>query len=64
MSAAEALRAARAAGISIAIDGDDLVLEAPAQPPPAVLGLLARNKATSSSFYVQPKTAGPPRARK
>jgi hypothetical protein len=45
MSAADALMAARAAGIRVAIDGDDLVLEAPAPPPPSVLGLLARNKA-------------------
>ena len=34
MSAAEALQAARAAGVRVAIDGDDLVLEASAPPPP------------------------------
>ena len=33
MSAAEALKAARAAGIQLGIDGDDLVLEASAPPP-------------------------------
>ncbi len=45
MSAAEALKAARAAGIELGIDGDDLVLEASAPPPAAVLGLLSRHKA-------------------
>ena len=45
MSAAEALRVARAAGIRIMIDGGDLVLEASTAPPAAVLDLLARNKA-------------------
>ena len=39
MSAAEALKAARAAGIELGIDGDDLVLEAAAPPPAAVLDL-------------------------
>ena len=33
MSAAEAIMAARAAGVRLGIDGDDLVLEAPAPPP-------------------------------
>jgi hypothetical protein len=45
MSAAEVLKAARASGIRIRVDGDDLVLEASAPPPPAVLDLLARHKA-------------------
>jgi hypothetical protein len=45
MSAVEALKAARAAGIQIGIDGDDLVLEASAPPPPAVIDLLSRHKA-------------------
>jgi hypothetical protein len=45
MSAAEALKAARAAGIRVGIDGDDLMLEASAPPPPAVLDLLSRHKA-------------------
>jgi hypothetical protein len=44
MSAAQALHVARAAGIQIKIDGDDLLLEADAPPPPAVLDLLSRNK--------------------
>jgi hypothetical protein len=45
MSAAEALEAARAAGIRVEIDGDDLVLEALAPPPSALLDLLSRHKA-------------------
>ena len=45
MSAAEALKAALAAGVSAEIDGDDLVLEASAPPPPAVLDLLSQHKA-------------------
>jgi hypothetical protein len=45
MSAAEALKAACAAGIRMRIDGDDLVLEASSPPPSAVLALLSRYKA-------------------
>lgn len=45
MSAAEALGVARAAGIELRLDGDDLVLEASAPPPAAVLDLLSRYKA-------------------
>jgi hypothetical protein len=45
VSAAEALKAARAAGVSIRIDGDDLVLEASASPAPAVLDALSSHKA-------------------
>jgi hypothetical protein len=45
MSAAEALQAARAAGIQLRIDGDDLVLKASVPPPAPVLNLLSRHKA-------------------
>jgi hypothetical protein len=45
MSAAEALKAARAVGISIKVDGGDLILQASAAPPPAVLDHLSRHKA-------------------
>ena len=45
MSAALALKTARAVGIRVRVDGDDLELEAPAQPPQAVLDLLSRHKA-------------------
>ena len=34
MSAIAALKAARAAGVRLKIEGDDLVLEASAAPPP------------------------------
>jgi hypothetical protein len=44
MNAAEAIKAARDAGIELGIDGDDLVLEASASPPAAVLDLLSRHK--------------------
>jgi hypothetical protein len=44
MSAAEALKAARAAGIRLGIDGDALTLEAFIAPPPALLELLSRHK--------------------
>lgn len=44
MSAAEAVMKARAAGIHLGVEGDDLVLEAAAAPPPAVLDQLSRLK--------------------
>src|SRR5829696_8287165 len=44
VSAAEALRAARAAGIEFGTDGDDLVLEPSAPPAAMVLNLLMRHK--------------------
>jgi hypothetical protein len=45
MSAVETLKAARATGIELALDGDDLVLEAASSPPAAVLNALSRHKA-------------------
>ena len=45
MSAAEALKAARATGIHLGIDNDDLILEASLPPPAAVLDALSRHKA-------------------
>jgi hypothetical protein len=44
MSAAEALRAARTAGITVTLDGETLLLEATAEPPQAVLDALSRHK--------------------
>jgi len=44
MNAVQALEAAHAAGIHIELDGDQLVLEAPAAPPNRVVDLLARHK--------------------
>ena len=45
MSATEALRAARAFGVELAIDGNDLLLEAASEPPAVVLDELSRHKA-------------------
>src|SRR4051812_37808217 len=45
MSAAAAIEAARAAGIRVEIDGDELMLGALAPPPSSVLELLSRHKA-------------------
>jgi hypothetical protein len=45
MSAIEALKTARAAGVQLGVDGDDLVLEAPTPPPSPVIDLLSRHKA-------------------
>ena len=45
MSAVDALTAARAAGVHLSVDGDDLVLEAATSPPPAVINLLSGHKA-------------------
>ena len=45
MSAVEALKTARAAGVELALDGDDLALKAASAPPAAVLDALSRHKA-------------------
>jgi hypothetical protein len=45
MSAAAVLRAARAAGIELAIDGNDLFLDAARVPPASVVDALRRHKA-------------------
>jgi hypothetical protein len=45
MSAFQALKAARDAGVRIGVDGDALMLDAAAAPPAAVLDLLSRHKA-------------------
>src|SRR5262245_61199408 len=45
MTAAEALKAARAAGVELALDGENLVLNAASAPPAAVLDALSRHKA-------------------
>ena len=44
MSASQALRAARAAGIHLEVEGGDLLLEASAPPATAVLDALSRHK--------------------
>jgi hypothetical protein len=45
LKAAEALKAARAAGVHFEIDRDDLVLKAASAPPTALLDELSRHKA-------------------
>jgi hypothetical protein len=45
LSAIEALKAARAAGIELAVDGDDLALSAASAPPTAMLDAISRHKA-------------------
>ena len=45
MNPATALKEARAAGVRIGVDGDDLVLEASAPPAAAVLDHLSSHKA-------------------
>ena len=45
MSAAAVLRAARAAGVELAIDGNDLLLDAATVPPAPVVDALRRHKA-------------------
>jgi hypothetical protein len=44
MNALSALKAARAAGVQVQVDGADLVLSASAQPPDNILDDLTRNK--------------------
>jgi hypothetical protein len=44
MSAADALRMAHAAGVELSVDQDHLVLEAPSEPPSAVLDMLRQHK--------------------
>jgi hypothetical protein len=45
VSAADALKAARAVGVSIKLDGGDLVMKAAKPPPAGVLAALKRHKA-------------------
>jgi hypothetical protein len=45
MSGARTLQAARAAGVQLWVNGDDLVLEAAIEPPAMLLRILARDKA-------------------
>jgi hypothetical protein len=44
VSALEALKAARVAGVELRVDGEALILEAAAPPPAEVIDLLSRNK--------------------
>jgi hypothetical protein len=44
MTGAEIIRAARTAGVHLAVDGEDLVLEASTPPPAEIIELLSRHK--------------------
>ena len=59
MSATEALALAHAAGVRVRTDGDDLVLEASAPPPPAVLDLVSRHKADIITLLRSPAPEPP-----
>jgi hypothetical protein len=54
MSAVTALRMARAAGIELELDGDDLLLQAATPPPAAILDLLSANKTAIVALLRQP----------
>lgn len=45
MSAVDTIKAARIAGVRLALDGEDLVLEAQSQLSPALLDALSHHKA-------------------
>jgi hypothetical protein len=45
MNVVEALKAARASGVELAVDGDHLALKAASAPPAAVIDALSRHKA-------------------
>ena len=55
MNVTEALSAAQAAGVKITIDGDDLLLSAPAQPPAELLALLIQFKKAIITLSLQGK---------
>ena len=55
MSAVEAIRAARDAGVEIAIDGNDLLLEASAPPPAELVDRLSRHKAAIIAVLAAPR---------
>jgi exodeoxyribonuclease V len=59
LSAADVLRAAQTAGVSVAVDGDDLVLDAAAQPPADVLAALKAHKPQIVALL----RSGPPQSR-
>ena len=57
MSAAAALRQARAAGVAIVPDGENLMLTAPAPPPASVITALGRHKSEVLAL-LRPGTCG------
>jgi len=60
MTARQALLAAQGAGVRIALDGCDLVLEAAAEPPADVIALLARHKAAVVALLRETSPGSPP----
>ncbi len=61
MNADDALTLAHAAGVRVHTDGDDLLLEASAPPPTAVLDLLSRHKADIVTMLRSPAPEQLPR---
>ena len=61
MSAAEAIRAACAAGVRLTADGEDLLLDAASPPSAAVIDKLSRHKAEVLNCFGQWETVGRPR---
>jgi hypothetical protein len=59
MRAAEALRVAQAAGVTVTLDGEGLLLEAKAEPPPAGLDALTHHKVAILAL-LQPGQGGWP----
>ena len=57
MSALEVLNRARAVGVDIGIDGDDLVLEAACQPPDEIIEALSSHKAEIAAL-LRPSSDG------
>jgi hypothetical protein len=60
MSAAEALRVAHAAGVTVMFDGEGLVLEANTEPPMAVLMRSRVTKSRYSLCFGRVTMDGPP----
>ncbi len=57
MSAVKAIMEARAVGVHLGVEGDDLVLQAATKPPTAVLELLSRHKSAIVS-WLRPGAGG------
>jgi hypothetical protein len=58
MNAAEVIKEAAVAGIQIAIEGDGLSLEATAQPPKAIIELIAQHKSIIDPSRTRPAGVG------
>ena len=58
MNAVEVPDVARAAGLSLAVDGSEIVLKSVGPPPPAILNLLRVHKAEIVSAITAVNTGG------